>query len=255
VVTSIFLISVDNLITLLVKKLDLTFPGQAAVRILKTKTKTTHMRKLSLIMGSLLLFVQLIAQQRMITGKVTDAAGIPIPNATVMVKGTRQGTTTNNEGTYSININNNAKVLVISSIGQVEQEINIGNKGVINASLQASDKTLETFVVVGYGTQRKSELTAAVTKVGGDKVANVPLSSVDQVLQGKVAGLQSVTFSGQPGANQQVRIRGVGSFAASAQPLYVVDGIQINSGDLSRETTLPTYWPASTPMILNRYRY
>ena len=195
------------------------------------------MRKLSLIMGSLLLFVQLMAQQRMITGKVTDAAGIPIPNATVMVKGTRQGTTTNNEGTYSLNINNNAKVLVISSIGQADQEINIGNKGVINASLQASDKTLETFVVVGYGTQRKSELTAAVTKVGGDKVANVPLSSVDQVLQGKVAGLQSVTFSGQPGANQQVRIRGVGSFAASAQPLYVVDGIQINSGDLSRETT------------------
>src|SRR6202000_1898636 len=69
------------------------------------------------------------------------------------------------------------------------------------------------------------------------KVANVPFSSVDQTLQGKVPGLQSATFSGQPGANQQVRIRGVGSYIASAQPLYVIDGIQINSGDLSRETT------------------
>ncbi len=98
---------------------------------------------------------QLLAQQRTITGKVTDANGVPIPNVSVLVKGSSSGTTTKQDGTYSLNILPNARVLVISSVGLTEQEINIGNKGIINASLQSSDKNLSEVVVVGYGTQRR----------------------------------------------------------------------------------------------------
>jgi len=196
------------------------------------------MRKFSfLLLGALLFCIQLIAQQRTITGKVTNTDGLPVPNASVIIKGLPGGTTTNTDGTFSIRLPDKAKSLLISAIGLSDMEVVVGNKGIINVSLQPSDKSLQEVVVVGYGSQRKSDLSTSVGKVSGNSLENVPLSSPDQMLQGKVPGLQSATFSGQPGANQQIRIRGVGSYTAAAQPLYVVDGIQINSGDLSRETT------------------
>jgi TonB-dependent starch-binding outer membrane protein SusC len=205
------------------------------------------MRKVSLLLGVVLFWVQVFAQQRIITGKVTDANGAPVANASVVIKGSTAGTTTKPDGSYSIGVTDKARYLIISSIGQADQEITIGNKGIINAILQPADKSLSEVVVVGYGTQKKSNLTSAVGRVSGDKLADVPLSSPDQMLQGAVAGLQSVTFSGQPGANQQIRIRGVGSFFASSQPLFIVDGIQINSGDLSRETTTTNVLASMNP--------
>lgn len=180
---------------------------------------------------------QLTAQSHTVKGKVTDDKGAPVPNASVLVKGTTIGTATGSDGTFALSVPASAKILVFSSVGFNSQEFAIGSKTAFNVSLQASTQNLEEVVVVGYGTQKKTDLTASIAKIGGDKVANVPLSSVDQALQGKVAGLQSVTFSGQPGANQQVRIRGISSYSASAQPLYVIDGVQINSGDLSRLST------------------
>ncbi|HEY4148633.1 MAG TPA: TonB-dependent receptor [Chitinophagaceae bacterium] len=195
------------------------------------------MRQLLLLMGVVLLSMQLFAQQRSVSGKVTDANGKPVFNATVLVKGSSMGTTTKEDGTFTLNLPATAKTLVISSVGLAPQEVSIGNRATLLVALQPTDKDLQEVVVVGYGTQKKADITSAITKVGGDKVANVPFSSVDQTLQGKVAGMQSVTFSGQPGANQSIRIRGIGSYAASAQPLFVIDGIQINSGDLSRQTT------------------
>ncbi|HLZ86587.1 MAG TPA: SusC/RagA family TonB-linked outer membrane protein, partial [Puia sp.] len=120
-------------------------------------------------------------------------------------------------------------------------EMTIGARSQFSITLTSSaDKDLQDVVVVGYGTTKKSDLTSSIVKVGGDKVANIPFTSIDQSLQGKAAGMQSSGFSGQPGANQQVRIRGIGSYTASTQPLYVVDGIQINSGDLQNITILST---------------
>ena len=192
------------------------------------------MRKLSLLMGAVLLFAQAFSQQKIITGKITDANGLPVSNASVLVKGTSAGTTTQADGTYSLKIPVNGKILVVSAIGSAEQEIVIGNKTLISTSLALSDKNLQEVVVVGYGTQKKSNLTAAVSRVGGEKLENKPFSSVDQMLQGASAGLQSTATTGQPGANQPIRIRGVGSFSyGGSQPLYIVDGVQINSGDLS----------------------
>lgn len=195
------------------------------------------MRKFFLLLWGVVFFAAQALAQHTVTGKVTDEQGNPLPNVSVLVKGTTVGTITKADGTYSITLPANAKDLVFSSTDMTPQEVAIGSQSMINATLKASASTLQEVVVVGYGTQKKSDVTSAVSKVGGDKVANVPFTSVDQILQGKVAGLQSQTFSGQPGANQQIRIRGTGSFSVSSQPLYVIDGIQINSGDLSRLTT------------------
>ena len=186
----------------------------------------------------LLFFGQLSAQTRTVSGKVTDEKGVAIANVSVVIRGVSTGTSTKTDGTYSISVPSTAKSLLFSSIGFAPLEMPLGNKSVLTVVMTtSSDKDLQDVVVVGYGTQKKADVTSAISRVSGDKVANVPLSSVDQILQGKAAGVQSVTFSGAPGANQQVRIRGIGSYAASSQPLYVIDGIQINSGDLSRETT------------------
>jgi TonB-linked SusC/RagA family outer membrane protein len=193
------------------------------------------MRLLLMLSSFVLLFGQLSAQNRTITGKVTDPEGKPLPNVTVLTKGSSRGTTTGEDGTYSLSVPPTAKALVFSAIGMARTEASIGSGTTVNVSLKTGvNKDLQEVVVVGYGTTKKSDLTASVTKVSGESVANIPFSSVDQALQGKAAGMQSSGFSGQPGANQQVRIRGISSYAASTQPLYVVDGIQINSGDLAR---------------------
>lgn len=193
------------------------------------------MRKVQLLLGfMMLLYTQLWAQQRTIAGKVIDGNGKPIPNASVVIKETNAGTSTQADGTYSITISSNAKTIIFSAVGMQPVTFSIGNKGVINVSMETSDKNLSEVVVVGYGTQKKSTTTAALSRVGGDKLENRPMTSVDQMLQGAAAGLQSSAGTGQPGANQGVRIRGIGSFTyGGSNPLYVIDGVQINSGDLS----------------------
>jgi TonB-linked SusC/RagA family outer membrane protein len=189
----------------------------------------------------MLLFGQILAQTRTITGKVTDGKGVALANVTILIKGSKQGTSTSTDGTYSIGVPSTARALVFTSVGFAPFETAIGGRSVINTTMAPSASSeLQDVVVVGYGVTRKTDLTASVANVSGDKVANVPFSSVDQTLQGKAAGVQSTGFSGQPGANQQVRIRGIGSYSASSQPLYVVDGIQINSGDLQDQTIVPS---------------
>lgn len=220
-----------------------TYLCQSCFKILLTlhssKTKNIEiMRKfLTLLMCLSLVVGQVWAQNRTIKGKVTDDKGNAIPQASVLVKGTTIGTTTAGDGSFSISVPATAKSLVISSLNFGSQEVALAGKTSVSVSLTSTTTNLDEVVVVGYGTQKKGEATSSLTKVGGEKVEQVPLTSVDQILQGKVAGLQSATFSGQPGANQQIRIRGVGSYTLSSQPLYVLDGVQINSGDLSRLTT------------------
>jgi len=200
------------------------------------------MRKFQLMLGFILLFcMQVWAQQRTITGKVTDGNGNPVPNASIVIKETNIGTTTQNDGTYSVTINSRSKTIVFSAVGLLSTQFSIGNKGVINVSLEASDKSMQEVVVVGYGTQKKAANTASISKVSGEKLENKPMVSVDQMLQGAAAGLQSSASTGQPGANQPIRIRGIGSFTyGGAQPLYVIDGVQINSGDLANGNGVST---------------
>ena len=194
-------------------------------------------RLLTLLMCFAMLVSGAIAQSKKIAGKIIDEKGNPVPNASVILKGTKIGTSTLADGTFELSVPSSAKVLVISSIGFTSKDVSIVNKSEVSITLQSTSQGLDEVVVTGYGTQRKTNVTSAQSKVSGEAVANKPLTSVDQALQGKVAGLVSVTGSGQPGANTQIRIRGIGSMTASAQPLFVVDGVQINSGDLTNQTT------------------
>ncbi|MDE3125699.1 MAG: SusC/RagA family TonB-linked outer membrane protein [Bacteroidota bacterium] len=181
---------------------------------------------------------QVFAQNRTITGKVTDEKGEPLVGVSINALGGDKKVfataVTQSGGIYSIQVSEKVKGLQFSHVGLDEQYIPVGNKGIINLSLSSSSKDLSEVVVTGYGLQKKSNSTAAVVKVGGEQLADKPFGSIDQMLQGAAAGVQSVASTGQPGANQQIRIRGVGSFSLSAsQPLYVIDGVVMNGGDLS----------------------
>ncbi|WP_338876055.1 TonB-dependent receptor [Spirosoma sp. SC4-14] len=192
-----------------------------------------------LFWGLLMLSISssLYAQTVTVKGKVTSAEeGITLPGVSVIVKGTTTGTTTDNDGNYSINASQNA-TLVFSFVGMTSKEVKVGNRSVLNVALDPDAKTLDEVVFVAYGSQDKKTITGSQASLDSKNFTNNPLPSADQMLQGKVAGLQSTAFSGQPGANQQVRIRGIGSINASADPLYVIDGVPVNSGDVSRLTT------------------
>ena len=191
------------------------------------------MRRFSLLLGVVLLCVQLLAQQRTITGRVTDEKGEPVANASVTVKGTSIGTTTKSDGTYSIGAPAGAKALVISSIGLATEEIVIGGRNAIIISLKASDKTLEEVVVsTGYTREKKSQFAGAANVLSGKLIETVPVGSFDQALQGRAPGMLVNSSSGQPGSSATVTIRGVQSIqGANAQPLYVLDGIPISAGD------------------------
>ncbi|MFD2246268.1 SusC/RagA family TonB-linked outer membrane protein [Pontibacter ruber] len=185
----------------------------------------------------LTLVSQAWAQNQAVSGKVTDAGtGQPLPGVSVVVKGTTAGASTSVDGTYTVNVPAGSTTLVFRYIGYATVERAI-NGSVIDVALGVDNKQLSEVVITGYGTTVKSEVTGSVTTVSASKLEDKPMPSVDQLLQGQVAGLQSVGSSGQPGASQQIRIRGVGSINAGSNPLYVVDGVIINSGDLSRNTT------------------
>jgi TonB-linked SusC/RagA family outer membrane protein len=184
-----------------------------------------------------LAITQIAAQTRAIKGRVTDSKSNPIANASVLVKGSTSGTTTDANGNFSINVPATGKVLVISSLNFTAQEVAIGTKTSVNVSLLSTTQDLQEVVVVGYGTKKKSDITGSVATLKAADVESRPFSSVDKALQGKVAGLQSVAASGQPGASQNIIIRGISSISGSSNPLWVIDGIPVNTGDVSRLTT------------------
>lgn len=161
-----------------------------------------------------------------VTGRVASADGTPLPGATVMVRGTRKGTQTTEQGMFRLTEVPPGAVLVISSIGYTTQEAAIPAGGsAMNITLLEDTKSVSEVVVVGYSNKKKSELTSAVSTVSSEKLKDVTTNDVGSMLQGKVAGLQVVNSSGVPGSAAEIRLRGVSSVNASQSPLYVVDGI------------------------------
>ncbi|WP_276484697.1 SusC/RagA family TonB-linked outer membrane protein [Paraflavitalea pollutisoli] len=192
------------------------------------------MRKtLTLIFGMLLLTGTMLAQTKAISGKVTDAQGAPIPNASVLVKGANTGTTTDATGSFSFTAPASAKALVISAVGYGSTEISVGNKTVFDISLKSSDKELQEVVVVGYGTQKKSSVTANITTVKGAVLADKPAPSFDASLGGRAAGVQITVPNGVVNNPPVFRIRGTNSINLSSYPLIVIDGIPTFTGDVS----------------------
>src|SRR5207253_3140445 len=155
----------------------------------------------------------------------------------VVVKGTRTGTTTNSNGEFTLNVPANAKTLTVSSVEMSTQEVAIIGR-TVNVTLAPGQATsLEGVVITGYGNaQQKKNSTASAVVIGGKQIENRPQTSVDEMLAGKVAGLIAPALSGQPGAAQAIRIRGIGSVSAGSGPLFVIDGNIVTTGDNTRLT-------------------
>jgi iron complex outermembrane receptor protein len=163
--------------------------------------------------------------QDVVTGKVTDAAdGSGIPGVSVAVKGTTRGAQTDANGTYKVNAGSNA-TLVFSFVGYSTKEVAVGSKSVVNVSLAADNKSLEEVVVVGYGTQKRKEISGTVTSLGSRDFNAGVVTNPLAAAQGKVAGLVITQASGDPNARPTVRLRGTGSLNAGSEPLYVIDGV------------------------------
>jgi TonB-linked SusC/RagA family outer membrane protein len=175
------------------------------------------------------------AQERVVTGKVTSADdGSPLPGVNVVLKGTTQGTITDAEGSFSISVNGSNVVLVFSFVGQKTTEINVGTRSNLNVSLESDAKELQEIVITGYGEgQDKRSLTGSISKVDSKLISKVPLSTFDQILQGRAPGVMISAGSGQPGTAANVRIRGIGSINGGTQPLYILDGVPIAAADFA----------------------
>ncbi|MBD0349638.1 MAG: SusC/RagA family TonB-linked outer membrane protein [Flavisolibacter sp.] len=199
-----------------------------------------------LLLGVLLFTVQLLAQNRTITGRVTDANGNPISGASVQIKGTNTGTVTKDDGTFSISLPGGSRTLTISSVGQAAQDVTIENQTDIIVTLQAgAQQNLQEVVVVGYSTTTRQAFTGTAKVVSGEQLTNKAVSNASQALAGEVAGVRVVNTSGQPGTSATVRIRGIGSVNGNRAPLYVVDGVPysgninaINPNDIASITVL-----------------
>lgn len=191
------------------------------------------MRKLLLTLTAFLLFAGALLAQKTITGKVTDEKGNPLPNASVIVKGSTTGTVTKPDGTFSLVVPGTAKALIVSSVDMGTQEQPIGIQTVLNFTLKQEDKVVSEVVVVGYGTQRRKDVTASIATISGNDIKNVPAQSFEQALAGKAAGLNVVIPNGVLNNPPVVRIRGANSVTSSTFPLVVIDGVPVFTGDIS----------------------
>ncbi|SFI94640.1 SusC/RagA family TonB-linked outer membrane protein [Myroides guanonis] len=189
---------------------------------------------------TLALFMALIvqvsfAQEKTLSGVVTES-GVPLPGATVIVKGTQHGTQTDLDGRYTLKVNP-GDVLVFSFIGLTDLSYTVGVPNSYNASMSADEEMLDEVVVLAYGqVKNKNEVTGNVVTVKSDVIANTPLPTIDQALQGRVSGLQMSSSSGVPGAVQNIRIRGRNSLTATNEPLIVIDGIPVINSNFAGST-------------------
>ena len=177
----------------------------------------------------LLISLSSLAQDRVVTGKVTDSKdGTPVAGASVQPKGSKTGTSTTADGSFRISVPAGIKTLVISSAEFEGQEIDVTDKSTVDVSLKASAAGLSEVVVIGYGTARKKDLTGSVGSVSEKDFNKGTYTSADQLIQGKVAGVQITNNSGTPGGGTSVKIRGNSAITGSGQPLYVVDGVPLD---------------------------
>ena len=195
--------------------------------------------------GLVLLIGEASAQNHTISGTILDANGAPVVGASIAVKGSNRGTSTDNNGSFMLTVPDNARTLVISAVNFSPLEVGITGKTSIGTlSLQAANKSLSEVVVVAYGTQNKTNVTGAVSTVKGNLLADKPFTSVDKALQGQVPGMFVSSASGAPGSATDIVIRGIGSINANTSPLWVIDGAIITTDNLTVNTT--TANPLST---------
>jgi len=190
--------------------------------------------RVGLIPLLMMAFFQLaLAQGRLVTGTVTNSRdGSPVANATVIEKGTNRGTNTDGSGKFSITVSGADAVLVITSVGFASQEVPVGQYTELKVTLAENQSNLNEVVVVGYGTARKRDLTGAVASISSKDFVKGALQTPEQLIAGKVAGVQISTNSGAPGAGSRIRIRGGASLNASNDPLIVIDGVPVDNAGI-----------------------
>lgn len=200
-----------------------------ANRLFRIFSSFAGKQSLALFLVVLGLGFQSTIRAQTVKGTVSDESGKPIQAASVLIKGTTRGTVTDKNGDFSITASP-GNVLVISSLGFITKEVSLNDEKSIAITLTPTNAELSTVVVVGYGTQKRTEVTGAISTVSGKVVNELPVVSVQQALQGRVPGL-SVTNNGSPGTSPLVSIRGISTISYSTNPLYVIDGFP--TGDLS----------------------
>lgn len=184
----------------------------------------------TMVLMALCIHVASLAQEKIVVGKVTDSKDqSPVVGASVVPKGSARGTSTGPDGTFRISVTGAVTTLVISTVGYTTQEVDITDKLMVNVSLEANNATLNEIVVIGYGgTVRRKDATGAVASVKSKDFNQGVQTSPDQLIQGKVAGVQILNNSGQPGGGSTVKIRGNSTIRAGSNPLYVVDGVPLD---------------------------
>ena len=198
--------------------------------------KSSSSHAIFMIIILLLSSLTIFAQKRTLTGVVSDQKGTPLASATVTVKGEKIATITDANGTFRIDVSSPTAILVISYVGSKPIEVSTTGKTTVLVTLNVTDTNLSEVVVIGYGTQKRGDVNGAVSSVTSKELANIPQPTVDQMLQGRAAGVTVTANSGQPGAAISVRIRGITSFSGS-EPLYVIDGVAIDGNAPSQASS------------------
>lgn len=192
---------------------------------LKKRRRSVSLILYALLMASTTLYAQ---NQRTVSGTVTDSKGEALIGVSILLKGTSSGAVTDIDGNYFISIHSEKDILVFSYISFSHQEIEVGNKNRIDVVLVEDTKILDEVVVVGYGTQRKSDLTGGISTLDADKIAAIPATSLGQKMQGQIAGLNIQMGNTKPGADQTFRVRGQKSLSGSNDPLIILNGVPFN---------------------------
>jgi TonB-linked SusC/RagA family outer membrane protein len=198
------------------------------------------MKKIAFFFSILLFMGTLVAnaQTRVITGKVTSAEdNAPIPGVSIAVQGTTLGTVSDIEGNFTLQVPEDARTLVFSFVGMATQEVSIVGRTTVNVALESQTIGVDEVIVVAYGTTTREAKTGSAAQVQTAQLSETPVVSIDKALSGKVPGLMVTTSGGQPGSNSSIRIRGTSSVNAGNEPLYVVDGIPVMTGDQTMAST------------------
>jgi TonB-linked SusC/RagA family outer membrane protein len=188
------------------------------------------MRKRLTLLAAFLCVSGILLAQKTVTGKVTDDKGTPLPNVSITVKDSRTGTTSKENGTYSLAVPPTARVLIFASIGMASKEIQIGNKTSIDVALASASAELDEVVVLAYGSVKKSNFTGSAAQISSKDLEKRTLSNPLNAIVGAGPGIQTTTASGAPGSSPGIVIRGLGSISLSSGPLYVVDGAVYDAG-------------------------
>ncbi len=212
---------------------------------------TTRLLRVMLLCPLLLIMQLSWGQNKSISGTVTDDKGSPVAGASVLVKGAKTGTSTDGSGNFTISVPPSAQTLTITYVGFTDQSVDISGKTSVKVSLVAANQSLNEVVVIGYGTARKKDLTGAVSLVSSKDFNQGSISTPDQLVQSKVAGVLVTVNSGEPGAGTTIQIRGNSSLRASNNPLYVIDGVPLDGRNAEPGVSVTGFGvtPTSNPLL------